>query len=122
MKTKIVIILTAVGLGVLGGIAQDAPDRPPRDRGPGPGGQGGPGPRFVPPLMRVLDANGDGIIDEQEIANASAALKKLDKNGDGKLTPDELRPPPGSFGPGRGPGPEGGPRPNRPQPPKDGQQ
>jgi len=115
MKTKIVIILTAVGLGVL---AQDAPERPR------PGGPGGPGPRFMPPLMRALDANGDGTIDEQEIANASAALKKLDKNGDGKLTPDELRPPPGAFGgPGRGPGgPDGqGPRPKGP-PPKDGQQ
>jgi len=37
--------------------------------------------------------NHDGIIDSNEIANASAELKTLDKNGDGQLTPDELRPP-----------------------------
>lgn len=43
--------------------------------------------------MEALDANHDGVIDETEIANASAALKKLDKNGDGKLTAEELRPP-----------------------------
>jgi Ca2+-binding EF-hand superfamily protein len=45
-----------------------------------------------PPLMAALDANHDGVIDATEIANAPAALVTLDKNGDGKLTPDELRP------------------------------
>jgi hypothetical protein len=44
------------------------------------------------PLMAVLDVNHDGVIDADEIANAAASLMKLDKNGDGKLTPDELRP------------------------------
>ena len=55
---------------------------------------GGPGAghRPPPPLEATLDANGDGIIDADEIATASAALKKLDKNGDGKLTPDEYKP------------------------------
>ena len=41
----------------------------------------------------ALDANHDGIIDSNEIANASAALKSLDKNGDGQLTADEYLPP-----------------------------
>ena len=103
--------------------AQDAPDRPPRDGRPGPG-PGGPGPRFVIPLMQALDANGDGIIDEQEIANAPAALKKLDKNGDGKLTPDELRPPRPEGFRGR-PGGPGGPPPDgegRPHPKPSGEQ
>jgi hypothetical protein len=44
------------------------------------------------PLMQALDANADGVIDEKEISNATVALKKLDKNGDGKLNPEELRP------------------------------
>ena len=46
-----------------------------------------------PPIIAVLDANGDGVIDAKEIAGAPAALKKLDKNGDGRLSPDEYRPP-----------------------------
>ena len=44
------------------------------------------------PIFAALDANHDGEIDANEISNAPAALRKLDKNGDGKLTRDELRP------------------------------
>lgn len=89
------------------------PPRPPRDGGPGPeqssgGGdqksarpdqdppQGGPRGGHQPPkppMEEVLDANADGVIDAGEIANAAKALKKLDKNGDGKLSQDEVRPP-----------------------------
>src|SRR5690349_8395512 len=94
MKLQTTIVCCLLGLGAALTFAQDAPDRPPREGrpggpGPGPGG----GPRFIMPVMEVLDANHDGVIDETEIANASTALKKLDKNGDGKLTPEELRPP-----------------------------
>lgn len=66
------------------------------------------------PLMAALDANKDGVIDQKEIANASVALKSLDKNGDGKLTAEEIRPqrPPGQGGPGNQGGP-GGQRPPR---------
>jgi collagen type III alpha len=59
------------------------------------------------PIMQALDANGDGTIDENEIDGAVIALKKLDKNGDRKLTQEELRP----AGFGGGPG-FGGPRPD----------
>ena len=99
------------------------PGGPEGQRGPGgPDGQrgfGGPGGRPMMPIMQALDANGDGTIDEAEIDGAVIALKKLDKNGDRKLTGEELRPQ-GFGGPG-GPGfggpreggmrPEGGPRP-----------
>lgn len=40
----------------------------------------------------ALDANHDGDIQTMEIANAVSSLKTLDRNGDGELTPDELRP------------------------------
>ena len=71
--------------------AQDGgrPQRPPFNRDGGPGFDG---PRPIPPLMAALDANHDGEIDEAEIKNASEALRKMDKNGDGKLTLEELRP------------------------------
>jgi len=62
----------------------------------GGGPPGGPGQgehRPKPPLEQVLDANADGVIDAGEIANAPVSLKKLDKNGDGKLASDEYRPP-----------------------------
>ncbi|NQT15355.1 MAG: hypothetical protein HQ582_21545, partial [Planctomycetes bacterium] len=71
----------------------------------GPGGRG-PGRGFVPPLMAALDADKDGEISAKEIENAVKALKKLDKNEDGRLTHEELRPPmggPDGFGP-MGPG------------------
>ena len=56
------------------------------------GGQGRPDMMRRFPLMMALDANNDGVISAEEINNAPAALRKLDKNGDGKLTEDELRP------------------------------
>lgn len=83
-----------------------------RDRPAGP-------PQSV--LMSVIDRNRDGKISEQEILNAVKAIKSLDKNEDGIIDADELRPPrrgPGDLGAGdRGPegrrdgdrGPEGGP-------------
>src|SRR2546422_6527720 len=84
MKTTIatLIALTA-GLSVLQ--AQSAPvsgslkASTPRAKAP-------------PPLVvATLDANHDGVIDAVEIANASQALKSLDKNADGRLTREELR-------------------------------
>jgi len=90
MKTKMKVILLALALSAtsLAVHAQDAGgppdgDRPPHQGGPGNGGPGGMNGRHMPPspLMDALDANHDGVIDANEIANASAALKKLDKNG-----------------------------------------
>jgi Ca2+-binding EF-hand superfamily protein len=57
------------------------------------------------PVMQALDADSDGELSPSEISNASVALKKLDKNGDGKLDAEELRPAMGGRGgPGVGPG------------------
>jgi len=109
-----------IALGILGlctglAFAQAPGGNPPG----GPGGPGGPpqgspggrgghrGERSRPrlPLLTALDINGDGVIDAGEIAGAPAALKTLDKNGDGRLTRDEYLPErPEGQGPGEGPG------------------
>jgi predicted O-methyltransferase YrrM len=51
------------------------------------------------PLMIALDTDRDGEISADEIDSAPTVLKKLDRNQDGKLTPDELMP---EGGPGFG--------------------
>lgn len=68
-------------------------------RGPGDRGPGGPPPN---PIAEALDADKNHEISKTEIENAATALKKLDRNKDGKLTEDELRPVGGPGGPGRG--------------------
>ena len=119
--TKAVLAMLALGASTWVIIAQ-------QDNGPGPGAQGGngapppgrqggpPGRRPLPPVFAALDANHDGVIDANEIANAPAALKTLLKPGATSLTPEDLLGPPmrmggpggrGGFGGPRGPG--GGP-------------
>ncbi len=43
------------------------------------------------PILNALDADHDGVLSAAEIAAAPAALRTLDANGDGQLTPDETR-------------------------------
>jgi Ca2+-binding EF-hand superfamily protein len=72
-------------------------------RGPGRGG-------FPPSIgFMALDANGDGVLDAAELDAAPTVLAKLDKNSDGRITADEVRPafPDRREGEGRR-GPEGG--------------
>lgn len=88
-KTLLLAILGTLACGFTTATAQDAPPQNPPPGGHqmrGPGGPAG-GP---PAIMAALDANHDGVIDAKEIANASAALATLDKNGEGKLTQDEF--------------------------------
>jgi EF hand len=120
ITTKLMLFAATAGASALL-FAQEGPpgDGGPHDR-PGPGAPGGPNRRMPGPppvaLIGALDANHDGVIDADEIANAVEALKKLDKNNDGKLTPDEFIGPrpdgPGQRGLGGQPGPDGprGPR------------
>ncbi len=84
-----------------------------RRPGPPPFGSGPFAPPPPPsPVIEALDADDDGEISAEELKNAVAALKSLDKNKDGKLDRKEIHPPP-PFGPqrrgprGRGPGPRG---------------
>jgi Ca2+-binding EF-hand superfamily protein len=46
----------------------------------------------VHPVLAALDTNHDGEISASEIRNAAAALRTLDRNGDGKLVEGELLP------------------------------
>lgn len=66
----------------------------------GRGGRG-PGMMGMDPIFTALDSNHDNAISGDEITNAASALKSLDKNNDGRLAEDEVRP---NFGPGRGRG------------------
>lgn len=62
----------------------------------------------IDPILAALDSDGDGVISASELGDASASLKKLDKNGDGQLTQDEVR----MNMPGRGGRGAGGPEHN----------
>jgi Ca2+-binding EF-hand superfamily protein len=62
--------------------------------------EGGPGGRPRDPVTAALDADQDGALSASEIAAAPAALKRLDKDGDGRLAEDEVRP---NLAPGGGP-------------------
>jgi Ca2+-binding EF-hand superfamily protein len=57
--------------------------------------------------FNALDLDQNGEISADEIANAAASLRTLDKNGDGQITEDEITPPQpagrGGEGAGRGP-------------------
>ena len=57
------------------------------------GGRGGPPPGGGPgqAVLQALDTDGNHEISSVEMANASAALKTLDVNGDGKLSDEDER-------------------------------
>ena len=122
--TKLLAVFSVVcGLGITPAMAQDGdkperpkrgqnaeggerPERPGRPDRPGAGGEGAAGLAQMLrrlPLIVALDANSDGVLSKEEIEGATAALKKLDKDGDGKITMAEMGPPRGFAGPG-GPG------------------
>ena len=59
----------------------------------------------ISPILSAIDTNHDGVLSAAEIAASATELKKLDKNGDGKLTRDEAGIPLDRL---RRPGPGGG--------------
>jgi len=76
---KTIIIATLIAAGSLIGYAQPS-GGPPRGAGP------------MDPVMKALDSDTNNVISAAEITGAPAALLKLDKDGDGKLSADELAP------------------------------
>jgi hypothetical protein len=120
MKT-VLVILSLSATALIAGAQDNGQNGPPGqggdpNQGGGPGFGGG-GRHHHPPLPAVvlaLDVNHDGIISSNEIANASAELLTLDKNGDGQLTMDEYMgkrpgPPPDENGGGNDGPPPGAP-------------
>ena len=99
MKTTPMPLLLALLTGPSATAQEPAANRPPP----------------VPPLIAFFDADHDGTLSAAEINNAAKALAKLDRNGDGKITLDEMRPPrpdgdkPAAGGPPQGASPQGMP-------------
>jgi hypothetical protein len=65
------------------------------------GGAGGKSGR-ANPLLQACDLNGNGIIDADEVSVAATSLGRLDANGDGAITTEELMA--GRNGADKGPG------------------
>ncbi len=100
--TALVVLLALPVLAMLAFAAPEESDRRTSGRRPKPADQAEraerqrpdgrrPGMYSPSPLMQALDADKNGELSAQEIANASTALKALDKNTDGKLDRTELR-------------------------------
>jgi len=102
MKTKVIHLTIAL----LAGAASAREPQPENGHRP---------PPPVPPILAIFDADRDGVISAEEIQSASTAFAKLDKNSDGEITRDELRPPPPQR-PEDGDAPEDGDRPPGPPP------
>jgi hypothetical protein len=93
---KLAYIIAGLSLGTAAILsAQTTPTETgssgPRRGGHGPGGPGGPG-RGGHPIVRALDTDKDRELSAAEITNAPASLRALDKNGDGTVSFDDLRP------------------------------
>jgi Ca2+-binding EF-hand superfamily protein len=88
MKTLLTVSAGLVAALLVGAALAQQPDQPRQVQGRGGFGFGGP---FGTALLNALDTDGDREISAEEIENASKALAKLDKDGNGKLTSDELR-------------------------------
>lgn len=75
-------------------------DSPAGPRRPGFMPPNGPGPAMMMkflPIMIALDTDANGELSASEIENAAAALRSLDKDGNGSITMDELRPDPAKM-------------------------
>ena len=109
MKNLFAFTLILVSTIVMASSCEAFQGRPNR-QGPsgerGGGQRGGAGAAEVP-IIKALDADKDGKISSEEMANAATALATLDKNGDGVLEREEMMPARRERGGRRG---QGGPR------------
>ena len=106
-KLQMLAALVAVASPIMVSAQEEGKDkaagRRPNMQRPGAGPEaggfpGGPlGMLQMHPLMKILDTDKDGTLSAGEIANASKALIQLDKNGDGIVSAEELRPDPSAM-------------------------
>ena len=95
--------LLAVDKNADGNLTFDELTPPGRGRRGRRGGPGGPGMRSrMDPIISALDKDEDGELFEDEVTDAALSLRSLDRDGDGVLSGEELRPDFSRFG--RGPG------------------
>lgn len=87
MKTSLLIL----ALAAISGFAAPAYSQGQEDEQRSDARRGRGQASRVEPVMAVLDTNRDNEISAEEIARAADALKGLDRDQNGKLTPDELR-------------------------------
>jgi Ca2+-binding EF-hand superfamily protein len=73
-------------------------DREDRGDREGRGGRGEMNLIRMDPILAAIDANGDGVLSAEEIRNAPAAIRKLDKDGNGEISREEAMPPMGRRG------------------------
>jgi hypothetical protein len=117
MKTTFIALIgCALALAPLG--AEETKPNPEKPKGPGgPGGPGAPGGKGDGSFFRNLDKDGDKAVSKEEAGDRWQGLGKLDEDGDGKVTMQELmagRPGgPEGGAPKGGPGASGGPQAGR---------
>ena len=107
IKMKLLATLVAIAFPIMASAQEEgkekAAGRRPNMKRPGDGPEtggfpGGPiGMLQMHPLMKILDTDKDGTLSASEIANASKALIQLDKNGDGIVSAEEMRPDPSTM-------------------------
>ncbi len=107
LKMQMLSALVALSFPVMALGQDDGKEKGPARRlnmqrpgsGPEAGGfPGGPmGMMQMLPLIKVLDTDQDGTLSATEIANASKTLLQLDKNGDGIISSEEMRPDPSAM-------------------------
>jgi len=106
-KLTALIIATTLSLGVITTHAVDEEKKGERQQRGEKQGKGQKRPGGRNPILAVLDTNRDGTLSAAEMQNAVSALQKLDKNGDGNLTQEELVPNRGNKGDREGKGQKG---------------
>jgi EF hand len=103
------VALATTALTALPSVAAPSQPGPPAQAGqasqPGPAGKM---PLRATIMFALIDRNGDGSIQKEELdVVRDAIFASLDTNSDGQLSKDELGAIGPMFGPGRGPGPDG---------------